>query len=188
MKLIVGLGNPGPKYADTRHNLGFRVVDALSVRWGIDMRREKFHGFFGQGAVQSESAALLKPITFMNRSGQSVLAAVGFYQLAPADVLVISDDLALPPGVIRLRKSGSAGLHNGLQDVIDRLGTRDFPRLRIGIGAARGEVADYVTSRPTAEEAPLIAEAIVRAAEAVECWVLHGPDEAMNRYNGGNSS
>ena len=133
MKLIVGLGNPGTKYLGTRHNLGFAVVDALAKRWAIEMAREKFHAFFGDGAVRNQRVALLKPTTFMNRSGQAVSAAGRFYQAEREDLLVVSDDLALPLGRIRVRGGGSAGSHNGLQDIIDRVGFSDFARLRVGI-------------------------------------------------------
>ncbi|MCP4590157.1 MAG: aminoacyl-tRNA hydrolase [bacterium] len=184
VKLIVGLGNPGSKYADTRHNVGFRVIDALAARWSIDTSQEKFHAWFGKGVVGSEACVLLKPTTFMNRSGQAVQAVGRFYQLDFADVLVVADDLALDPGRLRMRPSGSAGSHRGLQDIIDRIGSESFARLRMGIGGAVGDAASYVLSRFSAAEAGLIDEVVGRAANAVECWITDGVEETMNRYNG----
>ena len=184
MKLIVGLGNPGSKYAGTRHNVGFEVVDLLARRWGILLGREQFHGWFGVGAAGQTKVALLKPTTYMNRSGQAVLAAGRFYQLEAADLLVVADDLALEAGVIRIRGSGSAGGHNGLRDIIERLGTEAFARMRLGIGGAGGDAVGYVLSRFAPEEAPMMARTIERAADAAATWVMEGLDSAMNRYNG----
>ncbi len=184
MKLIVGLGNPGSQYAGTRHNAGFRVIDELAKRWDIRTRAEKFHGWFGKGRIGDESVVLLQPITFMNRSGQAVLAVGRFYRLEVSDLLVASDDLALGLGRLRLRPGGSAGSHRGLRDIINRLGTNEFARLRIGIGSAIGDAADYVLSRFTAEEEPLVETAVSRAADAAECWLKSGVEETMNRYNG----
>lgn len=183
MKLIVGLGNPGPKYAGTRHNAGFEVVDELAARWAIGMGAEKFHGWFGAGEFKGERVALLKPTTYMNRSGQAVLDAGQFYKLPLPDLLVIVDDHALPLGKIRIRKSGSSGGHNGLEDVIARVGSDDWCRLRIGIGEPVGDMKSYVTSGYAASDKPVIAAAYKRAADAVECWVAEGPDQAMNKFN-----
>ena len=184
VKLIVGLGNPGTKYAGTRHNVGFRVIDELASRSGIDTQQEKFHGWFGKGVIRREPALLLKPTTFMNRSGQAVLAAGRFYRLEIADLVVVSDDLALPTGRMRIRPGGSAGSHRGLQDIINRLGTDEFARLRIGIGGAIGDAADYVLSRFDAEEEAIIEKVVPRSADAIECWITSGPEETMNRFNG----
>lgn len=184
VKLIAGLGNPGSKYEATRHNVGFRVVDELAARWGIDLNQEKFHAWFGKGVICSESAVLLKPTTFMNRSGQAVVAAGRFYRLEFSDLAVISDDLALSPGQLRMRPSGSAGSHKGLRDVIVRSGTEDFARFRIGIGNAIGDAADYVLSRFHEQEKAVIEKVIARSADAVECWITNGAQETMNRYNG----
>ena len=184
MKLIVGLGNPGPAYTGTRHNVGFDVADALASRNGIALRGEKFHGWFALVGSGEQRFALLKPATYMNRSGRAVLAAVTFYKLEPADLLVVSDDMALPVGRLRMRIGGSSGGHNGLQDIIDRLGTDAWCRLRIGIGGPIGDPADYVLSRFSTEEADVARNATVRAADAVECWMEHGPELTMTRYNG----
>ena len=184
MKLVVGLGNPGARYDGTRHNIGFAVVDELARRWQIDLKREKFHAWFGDGSACDERVALLKPTTFMNRSGQAVLAAGRFYRAEKEDLLVILDDIALPLGRIRIREEGSAGSHNGLQDVIDRVGFSDFARLRIGVDEPIGDPSGYVLGRFRDEERSAAAEMISRSADATECWLRHGPVEAMNRYNG----
>jgi PTH1 family peptidyl-tRNA hydrolase len=183
VKLIVGLGNPGPKYAGTRHNVGVDVVDELANRWQIGMGAEKFHGWFGVGDVGGERVGLLKPTTYMNRSGQAVLAAGQFYKLELADLMVVVDDHALPLGRIRIRKSGSSGGHNGLEDIVTRLGSDAWCRLRVGIGEPVGDMKDYVTSGFAEPEKPLIKAGIKRAADAVECWVAQGPDQAMNKFN-----
>ncbi len=184
MKLIVGLGNPGPRYAGTRHNVGFDVVDLLASRWGVGMQSEKFHAWFGLGETGGERVALLKPTTYMNRSGQAVLAAGKFYKLELPDMLVIVDDHALPLGRLRMRKDGSAGSHNGLQDIVDRLGSENWCRLRIGIGESVGDPKDYVLSRFAEPEEAVIRVARARAADAIECWIKNGPDLAMTKFNG----
>ncbi|RME37377.1 MAG: aminoacyl-tRNA hydrolase [Planctomycetota bacterium] len=184
MKLIVGLGNPGPRYAGTRHNVGYDVVDRVARRWNIDLGSEKFHGWFGKGTIADKPVVLLKPTTWMNRSGQAVVAAGRFYKLSLEDLLVISDDLALPLGRLRLRTSGSAGGHKGLQDILDRLGDDRWCRLRVGIGEAVGDPVRYVLERFTEDEEAVMEPARQRAAEAVACWVEHGPQKTMNRYNG----
>lgn len=184
MKLIVGLGNPGLKYAETRHNVGFCTIDELASRWRIGTDREKFHAWFGKGEICGEPAVLLKPTTFMNRSGQAVVAAGRFYRLEHADLVVVADDLALPLGRLRLRPGGSAGGHRGLQDIISRMGTEEFARLRIGIDSAIGDAADYVLSRFNAQENAIVERVIPRSVDAIECWITSGAEEAMNRYNG----
>ncbi len=183
MKLIVGLGNPGPKYAGTRHNVGFNVVDELAARWQIGMGAEKFHGWFGVGEFRGERVGLLKPTTYMNRSGQAVLAAGQFYKLELADLMVVVDDHALPLGRIRIRKSGSSGGHNGLEDIVTRLGSDAWCRLRVGIGEPVGDAKNFVLGGYEESERPVINASIKRAADAVECWVSEGPDQAMNKYN-----
>lgn len=183
MKLIVGLGNPGARYEGTRHNVGFEVVDTLASRWNISLATEKFHGWFGTGVIAGEKTALLKPTTFMNRSGRAVLAAGRFYKLELDDLLVISDDLALPLGRLRIRLKGSSGLHKGLQDIIDRLSSEEWCRLRIGIDEPLGDPSGYVLGRFTPQERTTLDEAVSRGADASECWVEQGPEMAMNRFN-----
>ena len=158
MKLIVGLGNPGAKHAGTRHNVGFDVVDVLALRWQISLGAEKFHAWFGKGEICGEQVVLLKPTTFMNRSGRAVVAAGRFYKLELEDLLVVADDLALPLARIRLRGGGSAGSHKGLQSVIDHIGTDRWCRLRIGIGAPIGDPSLYVLSRFDESEAAAMKE------------------------------
>lgn len=185
MKAIVGLGNPGLRYAKTRHNLGFWVVDFLSARWQIPLSKRKFGAKFGEGVFAGERVVLLQPQTFMNRSGESVGDLVKFYQLDPADLLVIYDDLDLAPGNLRLRGTGSSGGHRGLANIIQHLHTSDFPRLRIGIGSPPPELsaADYVLQAVGEGELKILEEACLTAADAVELWLTEGLLAAMNRYN-----
>jgi len=184
VKLIVGLGNPGPQYAGTRHNVGFDVVDRFAARRQISLASEKFHGWFGDGEVHGQRVALLKPLTFMNRSGKAVAAAGRFYKLEPADLLIVTDDFALPLGRLRMRKSGSSGGHNGLQDIVERLGNEDWCRLRVGVGDAVGEPAVFVLSRFGHGELEIVERVLDRAVEAVESWVKDGAELTMTRFNG----
>ena len=188
--MIVGLGNPGDEYVDTRHNLGFKAIDSLAETLKIEMRKKKFGAVFGEGAFSGGPAAgkkliLLKPWRFMNRSGQVVATAAGFYGLALDDLLVVTDDMALEPGRIRIRARGSAGGHNGLADIVEKLGTDEFARCRIGIGQCDGEEAavDFVLDEPAAKEWPLLDDAIEKAREAALYWVEYGVEAAMNRFN-----
>jgi PTH1 family peptidyl-tRNA hydrolase len=185
MKLVVGLGNPGRQYAGTRHNVGFDVLWRVGERFSAPPPRAKFEAEVSEIGVGNERVLLLAPQTFMNLSGRSVRQALDFYKLAPADLLVISDDLNLPCGQVRLRGSGSAGGQKGLQNIIDQLGTNHFARLRIGIGRPRGEadVTGYVLQRFSRGERDQIDPAIELAANGVELWVREGPDKAMNRVN-----
>lgn len=186
MKLIVGLGNPGPEYAGTRHNVGFDVLDRLARRWMPgEIARARFHGVLLDGAVGGARVMLLKPMTFMNRSGLAVQEALAYFRLdAAAALLVLVDDIALPCGTIRLRAEGSDGGHNGLADITRRIGTSQYTRLRIGIDAP-GPIpqADYVLGRFRPDQREAIEPAMEAATEAAVCWVQHGATEAMNRYN-----
>lgn len=184
MKLIVGLGNPGKNYEGTRHNVGFDVIDELARRWDMRLTSEKFHAWFDKGSVKQEGAVLLKPTTWMNRSGQAVLAAGRFYKLELEDLLVVADDMALPVGRIRMRASGSSGKHNGLQSIIDQLGSDQWCRLRTGIGEPVGNPSQFVTSRFDEADEKTMKRSRVRAADAIECWVEHGPELTMTRFNG----
>ncbi len=184
MKLVAGLGNPGAEYARTRHNVGFRVVDELARRWEAASWRKQFGGLAGVGQCGGEKVLLLKPLTYMNRSGQSVGEALRFHKIDPADLLVVVDDMALPLGRLRVRPQGSAGGHNGLTDVIRQIGTEAFARLRIGIEQVSGErMVSHVLSPFSPEEEEVVGSAVVRAADAVACWVTEGVVEAMNRFN-----
>lgn len=184
MKLIVGLGNPGPEYTGTRHNVGFDVIDCLAYRWDVRLATEKFHGWFGTGNVGGNRVALLKPTTYMNRSGRAVMGAGRFYKLEPEQLLVISDDLALPVGRLRMRSGGSAGSHKGLQDIIARLGTDAWCRLRIGIGESIGSTTNYVLGRFDPEDEALMEQVKRRAADAAAYWIEHGAELTMTRFNG----
>lgn len=184
IKLIAGLGNPGTEYKGTRHNVGFEVIDLLAERLDVEMNKEKFSAAFGHMEFEDKKLILLKPMTFMNNSGQVITAVVNFYKLTAGDVLVITDDMALEPGMLRLRAAGSAGGHNGLLDIAEKLGTDKFGRLRIGIGS-RGQTTgvDYVLSKPLGSERKQIDRAIIDAADAVMLWITEGIEAAMNEFN-----
>ncbi len=185
MKLIVGLGNPGRRYVGTRHNVGFVVVEQLARRGGAGAWRARFQGEVADVQLAQQRVLLLRPQTYMNRSGQSIGEARDFYKLPVTDMLVICDDLNLPLGRLRCRASGSSGGQKGLQDIILRLGTEDVPRLRLGIGAppAGHDAVDFVLSRFRGEDDELMQAAVERAADAAVDWVQHGIAFCMNRYN-----
>lgn len=183
-KMVVGLGNPGSEYVDTRHNVGFRVIDLLAEALQIDVRKRKFSAIFGLGEFADKKLILLKPWRFMNCSGEPVATAMGFYKLSVGDLLVVTDDMALELGRIRIRAKGSSGGHKGLADVIEKLGTESVGRLRIGIGPSdREDAVDFVLDKPTEAERPLLDGAIARAQEAALCWVQYGVESAMNEFN-----
>ena len=186
IKMVVGLGNPGDKYVDTRHNAGFKVIESLSSALDIKVKKKKFGGLFGDARLEyCEKLILLKPWEFMNRSGQAVATAVGFYRISLSDLLVISDDMALEPGRIRMRAKGSAGGHNGLADIISKLKSEEFARLRVGIGKSDTQPGvDYVLTKPASEENELLEGGIDRARQAVLCWLGRGVEAAMNEFNG----
>ncbi|OLC45509.1 MAG: aminoacyl-tRNA hydrolase [Acidobacteria bacterium 13_1_40CM_65_14] len=182
MKAIVGLGNPGSEYKGTRHNVGFEVVDELARRWKVRLKSWKSRA--NLVLVRDHDVLLVEPKTFMNLSGQAVSGVMAFYKIQPADVLVVVDEVQLPLGKLRLRRSGSAGGHNGLKSVIEHVGT-DFPRLRIGVdrGDRNWDLADRVLSRFPADEREIVDAAIARAADAAETFVSDGVELAMNRFN-----
>ena len=190
MKLIVGLGNPGQQHEHTRHNVGFVVLDRLARRYAAgEIARGKFHGAVLDAQVDGQRVLLLKPTTFMNRSGQSVAEAVRFYHLDPgSSLLVVVDDVALACGIIRLRSDGGAGGHNGLADIEQKLATQEYSRLRIGIDAP-GDIpqSNYVLGRFRPDQQELVEPALETAVDAAVCWALHGIDEAMNRFNRRNT-
>lgn len=184
IKMVVGLGNPGEEYVGTRHNVGFRVIDLLAESLKIEVRRKKFGARFGRGEFEDKKLILLKPWRLMNRSGQVVATAVGFYRLELSDLLVVTDDMALSPGRIRIRANGSAGGHNGLADIIEKLGTNEFGRLRVGIGrSGQQDAVDFVLDKPSRTQKPLLDEATERTREAVICWIKNGIEAVMNEFN-----
>lgn len=185
MYLIAGLGNPTKEYDKTRHNVGFSVIDVLADRYRIDVSEKKHKALCGRGVIEGQKVLLLKPQTFMNLSGESIRAAADYYKIAPEEMIVIYDDISLDPGQLRIRLKGSAGGHNGIKNIIANLGTQDFPRIKVGVGAKppRMDLADYVLSRFGAGEQKLMDEAFGEAAEAAIMMMTDGAERAMNHFN-----
>ncbi len=185
VKLVVGLGNPGSQYECSRHNVGFRVVDILSVRHGIRLSEYRFSSLMGYGKIAKRDVVLAKPLTYMNRSGLAVSAMTTWHNLDFSDVLVVLDDIALEQGRLRIRAKGSDGGHNGLKSVIRALKTEEIPRIRIGIGMPNPavDIATHVLDAFQKDETLIIQEALLRAADAVSVWIEHGIDRAMNEFN-----
>jgi PTH1 family peptidyl-tRNA hydrolase len=183
--LIAGLGNPGPKYDHTRHNVGFEVVDELARRFQVRLQERKFQASWGMGVIEGHKVLLCKPLTFMNRSGEAVSEIVHYFGFSPANMLVVHDDLDLPCGRIRLARRGGAGGHRGVQSVIDHLRSRDFPRLKLGIGRPqRGEpVEAFVLHKPSSEEEAVFREMVDCGVDAVQEALLSGLEAAMSRFN-----
>ena len=185
--LLVCLGNPGDQYENTRHNAGSMVADELADRLNVPVQRLKFRALTNTVTLGGRKVLLMKPMTYMNLSGEAVHEAASFYKIPPERVLVVSDEVALPPGKIRVRKNGSAGGHNGLKNIIAHLGTDQFPRVRVGVGQKPHpacDMADWVLGKFQGEDKKAVEAAVKRAADAVECLIERGPEEAMNRYNG----
>jgi len=183
-RLIVGLGNPGRKYADNRHNVGFQCLDRLAEAWGLSFSRQKHKALLAQGQIAGLKVILAKPHTFMNLSGEAMERMARFYKVPPENILVIYDDLDLPVGRIRLRPEGGSGGHKGMQSIIEHLGSNGFPRLRVGIGRpTHGDPVDYVLGDFTPDEQIAIDDAYERVVSAVELWLAEGIAAAMNRYN-----
>ena len=184
--LIVFLGNPGLKYEGTRHNAGFMAADAMAKEKNISINRARFKALTATVDIGGESVMLMKPQTFMNLSGEAVIQAVRFYKIPPEHVIVVSDEISLPIGKLRIRVKGSAGGHNGLKNFIAQLGTDAFPRIRIGVGAPPHpdyDMADWVLSAFKDQDAVDMRDAALRAAHAAECYITDGADRAMNRFN-----
>ncbi len=185
--LIVGLGNPGREYEKTRHNAGFRALDILAEKLGCKVDKAKFQGLYGQVNYKGKKLLLLKPQTFMNLSGRSVLQLSAFFHVPPQNIIVMFDDISLVPGALRIRKDGSAGGHNGIKSIIAELGSQDFPRVKIGVGAKPHpdfDLADWVLSAFSAQEEKALVPALERAADAALAIVELGVPEASNRYGG----
>ena len=182
--LIAGLGNPGSKYAHTRHNIGFMALDRLAERHRVALASEKFDSRFDTGRVAGEMVVLLEPQTFMNRSGKAVQAAASFYDLGPEQVIVVHDEIDLPLGSIRVKQGGGHGGHNGLRDIVSRLSSRDFIRVRVGVGRPEhGDVTNHVLGTFSRDEETEVAEVIETACDAVETIVSDGVEAAQNRFN-----
>ena len=183
--LIVGLGNPGKQYEHTRHNAGFEAVDFCAEKWGISVVRSKFDALTGTGTAAGKKVMLMKPQTFMNLSGQAVKKAVDFYKLSCENVIVLFDDISLEPGKLRLRKTGSAGGHNGIKSIIQHVGTQDFKRVKVGIGRPKiMTIVDWVLGRFTPTERPFFEEGRDKAVAAIEYWVQTGDFmKTMNKFN-----
>ena len=184
--LIVGLGNPGQKYEKTRHNMGFLTVDLLAEKQGVKLNKVKFKSAYNIMAFAGAKCLVMKPQTYMNLSGEAVREAVQFYKLPADHVLVIYDDVSLPVGKLRVRPTGSAGGHNGIKNIIAHLGTQDFPRVKIGVGAPEGggaEMVDWVIGAPSQAERKVLVESFEKAIQAAECIIAHGCQQAMNQFN-----
>lgn len=184
MKFIVGLGNPGKKYKKTRHNVGFEAVEELASMWQLSWKKSKWRSETAETMAGGEKVILVKPLTYMNLSGEAVGPMLDFYKASPEDVLVVYDDLDLAPGTVRLRKKGGHGGHNGLRSLIEHLGTKEFKRLRIGIGKPeKVSVIDYVLGTFPPEERKQMEEAVKKAAASAEAWSSKSFDEVMNEFN-----
>ena len=185
--LIVGLGNPGKDYERTRHNAGYRALDVLAGKLGCKVDKGKFQGLYGQTTYDGKKLFLLKPLTYMNLSGRSVLQLSSYFNIPPQRIIVLFDDISLEPGRLRIRADGSAGGHNGIKSIISEVGSQEFPRVKIGVGAkphAEQDLADWVLSSFSASEDKALISALDRAADAALCIIDRGVPEAANRYNG----
>lgn len=185
MFMIAGLGNPTKAYEGTRHNVGFRVIDKIAQDYNIAVDTKKHRALCGKGVIEGQKVILLKPLTYMNLSGESIREAADYYKIAPEDILVIFDDISLDVGQLRIRKKGSAGGHNGIKSIIAHLGTTEFPRIKVGVGEKpKGwDLADYVLGKFSGEDAKLIGEAAADASDAVKLMLTKDIDAAMNKYN-----
>ena len=185
--LIVGLGNPGKEYERTRHNAGFRAIDILANKLGCKIDKAKFQGLYGQVNYEGKKLYLLKPLTYMNLSGRSVVQLSAYFNIPPKQIIVLFDDISLPPGRLRIRADGSAGGHNGIKSIISEVGSQDFPRVKIGVGAKAHpdqDLADHVLSNFSAQEEKPLVSALERAADAALCIIDRGVPETANRFNG----
>lgn len=184
MYIIAGLGNPGKKYENTRHNMGFLAVDLLAEKYGIKVNKLRFKALTGEGRIAGQKVLIMKPQTYMNLSGESVRQALEYYKEDSQNLIVIYDDIDIPTGSVRIRKKGSAGTHNGMRSILYQIQTEDFPRIRVGIGSGKKEnLIDYVTGGVSSSEKTLLEESLIKAAKGAACIVEKGIDKAMNEYN-----
>ena len=185
MYLIVGLGNPETDYSKTRHNMGFNVINKISEKYKIEVNKNKFDGLYGDGIIENEKVILLKPQTFMNLSGKSIIQVINFYKIPLENVIVIYDDIDIKPGLIRVRSRGSSGSHNGMKSVIEELKSEEFIRIRVGIGKPQfdNDMINYVLGAIPEEEIDKLKEGVIKASEAVIEIIKNGVDAAMNQYN-----
>ena len=184
--MLVGLGNPGTKYDTTRHNCGFAMLDVFCKRHGCTIKKSKFQSLIGECTIQGKRILLVKPQTFMNHSGVAVKAAMDFYKIAPENIIIAFDDISLIPGKIRMRRKGTDGGHNGIKSIIKHLGSQDFPRIKIGVGAKptpEWDLADWVVSNFDKKDLPAVEESLEKAADAAECIFTQSIDVAMNKFN-----
>ncbi|MEG1576004.1 MAG: aminoacyl-tRNA hydrolase [Clostridium sp.] len=186
MYIIAGLGNPGKEYEGTRHNTGFMTIDVLADRYNIDIREKAHKALIGKGVIEGQKVILVKPQTYMNLSGESIRSVMDFYKVTPENFIVIFDDISLEPGQLRIRKKGSAGGHNGIKNIIAQLGTQEFARIKVGVGAKppRMDLADYVLGHFSKGEKVLMEQAYKDGAAAAADMMTAGIDDAMNRFNG----
>ena len=184
MYVIAGLGNPGKKYANTRHNMGFITIDQLAEKHDIKVDKVKFKALVGEGRIAGQKVLLVKPQTYMNLSGEAVRQAMDFYKIDPEELIVIYDDIDIPTGTFRIRKKGSPGTHNGMRNIFQHIQTNDFPRIRVGIGSGKKEnLIGYVTGGISKSEKELLEDALTKSADAAACIIEKGIDKAMNEYN-----
>ncbi|MFT8347724.1 aminoacyl-tRNA hydrolase [Clostridium saccharoperbutylacetonicum] len=188
MFLIVGLGNPGKEYEDTRHNIGFKVVDNIAKEYNIPINRQKFKGIYGEGFINGEKVILLKPTTYMNLSGESVREVVNFYNIENDEILIIYDDISLDVGKLRIREKGSAGGHNGIKSIIAHLGSEVFSRIKIGVGQPNSDLVKYVLGKFSKEEMVALDESIEAATNATAEIIKNDVKTAMNQFNGFKAS
>ncbi len=187
MFLIVGLGNPGKEYDGTRHNIGFAAVDYIAYKYNIELNRIKFKGVFGEGFIDGKKVILLKPTTYMNLSGESIREVINFYKISNEEVIVIYDDISLEVGRLRIREKGSHGGHNGIKSIIANLGSDVFPRVKIGVGAPKGNLVSHVLGKFSEDEVEILRETIKAASDAISIMLKSDAKEAMNKLNGFNA-
>ena len=184
MFLIVGLGNPGKEYDNTRHNIGFDAIEKIASKYNIELNRIKFKGIYGEGFIGGEKVILLKPTTYMNLSGESIRAVIDFYKIDKENILVLYDDISLELGRIRIRDKGSAGGHNGIKSIISHLGTDSFSRIKIGVGQPKGDLVNYVLGKFSKDEKEVLEETLRAVTDSVEIIINMDTKEAMNKFNG----